>query len=273
MTTTTGSDLAFSDAGERMIPEISDHSTFWEHIYRYKFACRYVKDKDVLDIASGEGYGTRALLAAGAKSVIGLDVSVEACVYARQKYAFEVSVSDALHIALSSQSLDVVTSFETIEHLSAPESFLEECRRVLRPTGKLIISTPNKDLFDATRNSQYHVHEFTATEFHAILCKHFRQIDCFAQLSEPASWFDVRTLAAKNSPWIRVRGFWQIRRLLRQRTCWHVWDSNSELYRGNPVATILKPETSFSELANPYLVTRTKKCNENVMFIVAVASV
>src|SRR4051794_1612507 len=53
--------------GERMVPESSDSNTFWEHIDRYRFASRWVKSKRVLDIASGEGYGTRGLLEAGAK--------------------------------------------------------------------------------------------------------------------------------------------------------------------------------------------------------------
>src|SRR6185437_8921280 len=40
--------------GERMVPESSDRFTFWEHVYRYAFATRFVRGKRVLDIACGE---------------------------------------------------------------------------------------------------------------------------------------------------------------------------------------------------------------------------
>ena len=54
--------VLYDNAGERMIPEISDEFTFWEHAYRYAFASRFVAGKRVLDVACGEGYGGAALL-------------------------------------------------------------------------------------------------------------------------------------------------------------------------------------------------------------------
>ena len=56
MVSSTGINLAFT--GERMVPQLVDKDTFWEHIYRYKFALPYIQENTrVLDIASGEGYG------------------------------------------------------------------------------------------------------------------------------------------------------------------------------------------------------------------------
>src|SRR6266576_1247061 len=75
--------------GERMIPEKAESATFWEHIYRYRFATRYVRNKRVLDIACGEGYGSFGLLRAGSASVVGVDISEEACANARQKYGID----------------------------------------------------------------------------------------------------------------------------------------------------------------------------------------
>ena len=51
--------------GERMVPEASESNTYWEHIYRYRFATRFAKNKRVLDVACGEGYGSAALLKPG----------------------------------------------------------------------------------------------------------------------------------------------------------------------------------------------------------------
>jgi hypothetical protein len=68
--TTESTQILDDNAGERMVPEDSGGITFWEHVHRYAFACRFVVGKRVQDIASGEGYGAAALLKAGAAHVI-----------------------------------------------------------------------------------------------------------------------------------------------------------------------------------------------------------
>jgi 2-polyprenyl-3-methyl-5-hydroxy-6-metoxy-1,4-benzoquinol methylase len=83
------------NAGERMVPEVSGGMTFWEHVHRYAFACRFVAGKRVLDIASGEGYGAAALQKAGAAHVIGVDVSESACFHARTKYGIDARPGSA----------------------------------------------------------------------------------------------------------------------------------------------------------------------------------
>src|SRR5437870_2487376 len=75
--------------GERMIPQASVPEIFWEHVHRYRFAKRFVRNKRVLDIACGEGYGAFGLLRAGSASVVGVDISEEACANARQKYGID----------------------------------------------------------------------------------------------------------------------------------------------------------------------------------------
>src|ERR1017187_1344633 len=144
--------------GERMVPEKADANTFWEHIYRYRFATTFVNGKKVLDIACGEGYGAAALMQSGATSVIGVDVSPEACEHATHRYGIKTRLGDAQNIPLENASVDTVVSFETIEHLARPEKFLDECVRVLAPGGQIIISTPNRDVYllHAPQNP-YHV--------------------------------------------------------------------------------------------------------------------
>src|SRR5207249_9324746 len=106
-----------------------------------------VPEKRVLDIACGEGYGSAALARAGAASVVGVDISAEACEHARRKYGVDARVGRADRIPLPAGSIDVIVSFETIEHVERPESFLNECVRVLAPGGALILSTPNREAF------------------------------------------------------------------------------------------------------------------------------
>ena len=152
--------------GERMVPELTDFNTFWEHIYRYRFARQFVLGRRILDIACGEGYGAHALSRAGAASVIGVDVSDEVCRHARLKYGLDARCGNAMDIPLPAGSVDVVVSFETIEHVPEPEQFLAECRRVLTPQGTLVVSTPNKAVYsEFGRRNPFHCKEMTEEEF------------------------------------------------------------------------------------------------------------
>jgi len=168
--------------GERMVPEAADGSTFWEHVQRYRFAVPYVQGRRVLDVACGEGYGTAALAASGAEQVIGVDVSPEVCAHAQSKYGIDARVGSAEAIPLADASVDVVVSFETIEHLEQPEVFLNECHRVLAPGGNLVISTPNLPVYHQhTPNNAFHHHEMTLAEFQSALSQKFQNISLYGQ--------------------------------------------------------------------------------------------
>ena len=151
---------------ERMVPEHAHARIFWEHVARYRFAKDFVNGKRVLDIACGDGYGAAALAKAGAASVAGVDISAEACEQARRKYGLDARVGDAQAIPLPAQSIDVVVSFETIEHVDDPAVFLRECARVLVPDGLLIVSTPNRPVYSGDgRRNPFHQLEFDENEF------------------------------------------------------------------------------------------------------------
>ncbi len=136
---------------ERLSPDTFSMSSV-EHLHRYALAADICGGKDVLDIASGEGYGSN-LLAQAAKTVIGVDISTEAIDQAKAKYVrpnlrFLRGAADA--IPLDSSSIDVVVSFETLEHHDKHEEMLSEIKRILRPNGLLIISTPDKRFYSDT---------------------------------------------------------------------------------------------------------------------------
>ena len=124
----------------------------YEHIHRYAVCQGIVKDKTVLDIACGEGYGS-AILGRTAKQVTGVDIDEQSVAHARDKYShignlryIQGSV-DA--IPLATDSVDVVVSFETIEHVAGHEEMLAELKRVLKADGVLVISTPDKAAYAA----------------------------------------------------------------------------------------------------------------------------
>ncbi|HSX07920.1 MAG TPA: class I SAM-dependent methyltransferase [Candidatus Saccharimonadales bacterium] len=173
---------ALNDTGERMIPEFHKGDLIYaEHLTRYMCAQELVRGKVVLDIASGSGYGSQ-LLAKTAKKVYGVDVDKGAVEYARQQFPaqnLEYKVGDGESIPLEDNSVDVVITFETIEHIKDYRKFIDEMKRVLKPDGIAIVSTPN-DLEFAEGN-HFHLHEFEYKELVALLKKDFKNIDSYYQ--------------------------------------------------------------------------------------------
>lgn len=160
---------------ERLDPEAAPEASLREHLARYRFARERVSGR-VLDVACGAGYGT-ALLGA-----VGLDLSADALRRARRETGRLVR-GDALRLPFGG-NFDAVVSFETVEHVDDPERFVEECRRVLRPGGRLLISTPNRELWSprsARPLTPAHVKEFSSREFVALLGG-FRSVELFGQL-------------------------------------------------------------------------------------------
>ena len=57
---------------------------------------------------------------------------------------------------------DEVVSLQTVEHVWDQRRFVAECRRVLRPGGRLVLSTPNRMTFPA--GNVFHAAELSAAE-------------------------------------------------------------------------------------------------------------
>jgi SAM-dependent methyltransferase len=162
--------------GERLVPGAFGKIAV-EHLHRYAICLDFVKGKKVLDIASGEGYGSN-LIAKYAQEVVGVDISKDAVVHAQKKYAcenLEFQVGSVLDIPYESDVFDVVVSFETIEHISDHRKMIAEIKRVLKSDGLLIISTPEKAVYSdqANYSNPYHEKELYEEEFVQILSEQF----------------------------------------------------------------------------------------------------
>src|SRR4030042_5414310 len=157
--------------GERMInhPESLLYQISFE---RYKFSGRFVKDKTVLDIACGSGYGSD-YLAREAKYVFGADSAKEAIDFCKQEYSrkniFFVQVERDGQTADFVNKFDVIVSFETIEHIQDYQNFLNNLKSYLRKGGTIIISTPNNFEKINPPENEYHVYEFDILELYNIL--------------------------------------------------------------------------------------------------------
>jgi ubiquinone/menaquinone biosynthesis C-methylase UbiE len=159
------------DFAERVIPGLSSNYMFRQAQARYMFAKKYIKNKDqVLDAACGTGYGTTG---------VGIDNNPEAIAFAKKHFKAKYVLGDVLNMPFSSNLFDVVTSFETIEHVDA-KKFLNEISRVLKKDGKLILSTPQKK---GLSNSPYHIKEFSKDELYHLLKKYFKSVKIFGQVS------------------------------------------------------------------------------------------
>lgn len=141
------------------------------HIARYQWAATFVRPGDtVLDAACGLGYGSYILQCnTMAAKTIGIDGSDYAIDYANINFSPDVRnlsfsagmLPEALN-NIADNSVDVVISFETLEHIPDPESVLKEFHRVLTPAGRVIVSVPN-DWSDETGEdpNPFHLHVYT----------------------------------------------------------------------------------------------------------------
>jgi ubiquinone/menaquinone biosynthesis C-methylase UbiE len=165
--------------GERLVTDVEGVFGVAEHLHRYAIAQQLAKGKKVIDLASGEGYGTN-LLSDVAEHVTGIDISVEAVEHANKKYAssksnLEYKSGSASNIPMPDSSVDMVSSFETLEHTTEQNEFFEEIKRVLKPGGFLIMSTPDTTLYKIREpENPYHVKELTTEEFVSLAEKYFK---------------------------------------------------------------------------------------------------
>lgn len=168
---------------ERIVPDETEAGVVALHLKRYAFAEPRCRDREVLDLACGTGYGSY-YLADGARRVLGVDVSEEAIAYARRRYRHEnvaFEVMDATQLALADRAFDVVCSFETIEHLPDREAYLREVTRVLRDDGTYVVSTPRAEQTDARPQNPFHHVEYDLDDFQALLERHFDEIELYGQ--------------------------------------------------------------------------------------------
>ena len=175
--------------GERFTPECNG-AIWYEHWHRYCAVLPAAAGKRVLDAACGEGYGSM-LLAGVAATVVGIDVDSAAIGHATARYADRANLGfiqgSCAALPLPDACVDLIVSFETIEHLTGQDAMLSEFRRVLTPGGALIISSPNKAVYSEETGyaNHFHVRELTRDELAAALARPFPR----------QAWYGQRALA------------------------------------------------------------------------------
>lgn len=129
----------------------------------------------VVDAGSGEGYGAAIMARAG--RVVGLELDGAAAAHAARRYPdVRFLRADLCRPPLADGSADAVVALQVLEHLHCPDGFVASCRRVLRPRGALVLSTPNQEASPPVANP-FHVHEYDAAELRALLRERFEEVD------------------------------------------------------------------------------------------------
>ena len=155
-----------------------------EHLARYRWAAGAVAGREVLDAGCGEGYGARLLVRlGGAARCTGVDVDERAVAGARDAYgedeALDFQAGDITRLPFEDATFDVVTCFETIEHVAAQQEAVAELARVLRPDGTLLISSPNRGVYPP--GNPFHERELEAAEFERLLRRSFAHVELLRQ--------------------------------------------------------------------------------------------
>jgi len=139
----------------------------------YREVAKVVSGK-VADIGFGTGFGSH-LLTHRAK-VIGYEIDENAIKFASDVFPYMTfKYGDIREGIKMESSFDFVIMIDVIEHIRQDKKALENARKMLRPNGKLILSTPNR--LSRYRKSNNHIREYAPKEFEGILKRTFNSVE------------------------------------------------------------------------------------------------
>lgn len=130
---------------QRKINDNFDSKPSINHEYNFEISKSYIKNRHVLDVGCWSGQYAQ-LAVKLAKKVYGIDPNPEAIGLGKKLIPqVEFKVGNVLNIPYPSNQFDVVLFSEVIEHIpqGTEKNALNEIKRVLKPNGILILSTPN----------------------------------------------------------------------------------------------------------------------------------
>jgi hypothetical protein len=186
--------------GERTLPDVPEENYWFQrHLVVYEWIRRRVGGLSVIDMACGEGYGSD-VLSRSAASVVGVDANPEAHQHAKARYTRPGLRFERNMIQLFAEPADAIVFLQTIEHVEDPGALLEHFKRI---SDVLYVSTPNVLTLapeGAERSGNpWHVHEYRAAEFRALLGQHFSQVEMFGLFH--ARKLRLHELAIRHARW------------------------------------------------------------------------
>ena len=149
----------------------SEHVIYNRCLFAYEAASGMVSG-NIIELGSGEGYGMRIL------------APLSAHYLAIDKFGPLLPDSDSIEFrkltlpsldGIEDNSFDFAVTFQVIEHIKKDREFLGEIHRVLKPGGKLLLTTPNR-LMSLTRNP-WHIREYTVSELKSLVLQCFGSVE------------------------------------------------------------------------------------------------
>lgn len=165
---------------ERIDPE--DFSTapfFYQQQKVYSFCRKYVKNKVVLEVGSGSGYGTYHL-SKFAKKIIAIDKDSGSIKESEKRYKSKniTFIPSTIEAYKTHQKFDIIIMLQVMEHILEIHSFLEKILFLLKKNGLVILSTPNA-LTQSYNENPYHHKEFNSTELRNLLSGYFKRVNLY----------------------------------------------------------------------------------------------
>jgi 2-polyprenyl-3-methyl-5-hydroxy-6-metoxy-1,4-benzoquinol methylase len=188
---------------ERYVPGAYWKLTEYEHLPRYAFASTFAKNAKALDFGCGTGYGSKYLSNVAA-SVVGLDISEEAISWAKEMHrnpGLQFERRSDLGQGMEPHSFDLVTCFEMIEHVNHEMQIatVSSIANLLKPEGKLVISTPDPQFTAPYGDNPYHLREMTEVEFRELLEVSFKHVTMLKQWIRPNVFIGLETIPTNDA--------------------------------------------------------------------------
>ena len=191
--------------GERIIP--ADAASEYErlqnlrHLFAYEHAAALAAGKAVLEAGFGEGYGSWQLARVAAK-VSAVDNNSAAVSHAAAAYRaanLEFSFYDGRTLPFGDSVFDLAVAFQVIEHTDDDRAFLAEVRRVLKPGGTCLLTTPNR--LHRLKPGQkpwykFHRREYTRDELESLMRGVFDACEV-GYIQAPRELFDMELRVAR----------------------------------------------------------------------------
>jgi SAM-dependent methyltransferase len=154
--------------GERTVPGVpAENYWFRRHEAAYAWLLPRVDGFRVLEVGSGEGYGT-AMLATAAGSILGIDYDAAAVAHAVRSYSgARFARANLAALPVRTGAVDRLVSMQVIEHVWDHAQFVRECARVVTADATIVMTTPNRLTFSPGHErpvNPFHTHEFVADE-------------------------------------------------------------------------------------------------------------
>jgi ubiquinone/menaquinone biosynthesis C-methylase UbiE len=153
----------------------SDNPIHQRLLKAYYLAEEYIKG-DLLEIGCGEGRGIK-LLKDKCDSYTAIDKIKPVLDTLSEKYPDVTFIHDNIPPLnkIEDDSFDVIISFQVIEHIKNDRLFLEEIKRVLKPGGKALLTTPN--IKKTLSRNPWHIREYTSDQLTQLASEIFDNVE------------------------------------------------------------------------------------------------